>query len=125
MNSIVTRIAKISPLVIIFGLAACKPIPNSDHLTQEAGDILNPDGRRREARVAGEATAAAEAATATALKANEMAQANLAAAVKAKAEAEKVVIDAKVEAAKAAIDLKAKESLLPPEKAPAAASNPK
>jgi hypothetical protein len=112
MNSTITPAAKFLPLVLFFGCVAACDVPHSDHLSdrisQEVGDLLNPDARRREAEVAAGATAAAEAATATALEANELAQANLKAAIEAKADAAKIET-AKIEAERANAAEKAKE----------------
>lgn len=106
MKSTITPVAKLFPLIVLFGcIAACDRFPRAP---QEVGDLLNPDARRREAKVAAEASAAAEAATATALKANELAQANLKAVVELKADAA-MIQAAKTQAEKAEAAVKAKE----------------
>lgn len=95
------RFAKIFSFIIFCScIASCKR-PSAESVAQEAGDVLNPDGRHREARVAGQASAAAESATTTAIAANKIAQDNLKAATEAQAAAAKTVIEAKAAEAKA------------------------
>ena len=89
-------------IYIVTCLAACWEVPNSDHLRQEAGDVLNPEGRRREAEVAAAASQAAAAAAITALKANELSQSRLkeiSDEARARADAASAAAKASIEAA--------------------------
>jgi uncharacterized Zn finger protein (UPF0148 family) len=89
---------KITSLLIAFSLTVmcfgCKQ-PDAEAIMAKTGDVLNPQGREREVKIAKDASAAAANALETAARANKMAQENLKSSQETRDETAKTLAEAK------------------------------